>query len=44
MNLMQYKKLENIGFMFGKGSTEPNFKLHLLQLGMQALYKICENL
>jgi hypothetical protein len=33
-----------IGFMFGKSSTEPNFKLHLLRLEMQALYKIRENL
>jgi hypothetical protein len=30
--------------MFGKSSTEPNFKLHLLQLEMQALYKRRENL
>ena len=33
-----------IGFMFGKSSTEPNFKLHLLRLEMQALYKRRENL
>jgi hypothetical protein len=25
--------------MFGKSSTEPNFKLNLLRLEMQALYK-----
>jgi hypothetical protein len=37
MNLVQYKMLKNIGFMFGKSSTEPNFKLHLLRLEMQAL-------
>jgi hypothetical protein len=43
MNLIQYEKL-NIGFMFGKNSTEPNFKLHLLRLEMQALYKRRENL
>jgi hypothetical protein len=30
--------------MFGKSSTEPNFKLHLLRLEMQALYKRRENL
>ena len=30
--------------MFGKSSTEPNFKLHLLRFEMQALYKIRENL
>jgi hypothetical protein len=29
--------------MFGKSSTEPNFKLHLLRLQMQALYKRREN-
>jgi hypothetical protein len=32
--------------MFGKSSTEPNFKLHLLRLEMQVLYtkdvKICD--
>jgi hypothetical protein len=44
------KLVENIGFMFGKSSTEPNFKLHLLRLEMsessemQALYKRRENL
>jgi hypothetical protein len=26
--------------MFGKSSTEPNFKLHLLRLEMQALYNL----
>jgi hypothetical protein len=30
--------------MFGKSSIEPNFKLRLLQLEMQALYKKRENL
>jgi hypothetical protein len=30
--------------MFGKSSTEPNFKFHLLRLEMQALYKRRENL
>jgi hypothetical protein len=30
--------------MFGKRSTEPNFKFHLLRLEMQALYKRRENL
>ena len=30
--------------MFGKSSTEPNFKLHLLRLEMQVLYKRRENL
>jgi TorA maturation chaperone TorD len=30
--------------MFGTSSTEPNFKLHLLRLEMQALYKKRENL
>jgi hypothetical protein len=30
--------------MFGKSSTEPNFKLHLLRLKIQALYKRRENL
>jgi hypothetical protein len=29
--------------MFGK-STEPNFKMHLLRVEMQALYKRRENL
>ena len=36
MNLIEYKKLER--------STEPNFKLHLLRLEMQALYKRRENM
>jgi hypothetical protein len=31
-------EVKNIDFMFGKSSTEPNFKLHLLRLEMQALY------
>jgi hypothetical protein len=45
MNLIQHKKsVGNIGFMFGKSSTEPNCKLHLLRLEMQPLYKIRENL
>jgi hypothetical protein len=30
--------------MFGKSSAEPNFKLHLLRLETQALYKRRENL
>jgi hypothetical protein len=30
--------------MFEKSSTEPNFRLHLLRLEMQALYKRRENL
>jgi hypothetical protein len=37
-------EVENISFMFGKSSTEPNFKLHLLWLEMQALYKRRKNL
>ena len=36
MNLIEYKKLER--------STEPNFKLHLLRLEMQTLYKRRENM
>ena len=43
MNLIQYKKLQTLA-LFGKSSTEPNFKLHLLWLEMQALYKRRENL
>ena len=34
-----------MGFMFGKSSTEPSLKLHLLRLEMQPLdqdVKICE--
>jgi hypothetical protein len=37
-------EVENIGFMFWKSSTEPNFKLHVSRLEMQALYKRRENL
>jgi hypothetical protein len=44
MNLITVLEVENISFMFGKSSTEPNFKLHLLRLEMQALYKRRENL
>jgi hypothetical protein len=34
-----------MGFMFGKSSTEPKLKLHLLRLEMQPLFqdvKICD--
>jgi hypothetical protein len=46
MNLIQYNKLKTLALCstFGKSSTEPNFKLHLLRLEMQALYKRRENL
>ena len=38
-------EVEDMGFMFGKNSPEPNLKLHLLRLEMQPLYqdvKICD--
>ena len=35
MNLIQYKKLKALALCLGRGSTEPNFKLHLLRLEMQ---------
>jgi hypothetical protein len=36
MDLIQYKKLKTLA-LCGKSSTEPNFKLHLLRLKVQAL-------
>jgi hypothetical protein len=38
-------EVEDMGFMVGKKSPEPNLKLHLLRLEMQPLYqdvKICD--
>jgi hypothetical protein len=38
-------EVEDMGFMVGKNSPEPNLKLHLLRLEMQPLYqdvKICD--
>ena len=38
-------EVEDMGFMFGKSSTEPSLKLHFLRLEMQPLYqdvKICD--
>jgi hypothetical protein len=32
-------EVEDMGFMFGKSSTEPILKLHLLRLEMQPLYQ-----
>ena len=32
-------EVEDMGFMFGKSSTEPSLKLHFLRLEMQPLYQ-----
>jgi hypothetical protein len=43
MNLIQYKKLKTLALVWEEFYW-PNFKLHLLRLEMQALYKRRENL
>ena len=44
INLMGYRRVENIGFMFKNNFMEPNLKLRLLRLEMQTLNTRRENL
>ena len=39
MTLNTILEVEDMGFMFGKSSTEPSLKLHFLRLEMQPLYQ-----